>query len=243
MTPRRWLVDPWAALSPVSLALAVIGSIAIGLPTPASAGTLHAQITLAPEHADPPDGLWRVDNGVLPVAPRPVDLHGESVVVLVPRGGGKPARKDEVVTATLRGLRLSPSVIVVPLGASLELKNEDRVPHVIGGSDDVLPPRPIPAGASRTERLPRPGVYALADDDLPHLRGWVIVAEGGLALRPDEHGAIHAEVPDGAYTLKLFARGAVVVTRDLEVGPHTAELSLTVPARTRPAGAAEGAAR
>jgi hypothetical protein len=196
---------------------------------------VRAQITVAPERSEPAEGLWRIDNGVLPVLPKPVDLHDECVVLLVPRGAApKTAHKEEVITAELRGLRLVPQVVVVPLGASLELKNADRVPHTISSlapDESLLPPRPIPAGASRTERAQRPGVFTLADDELPHLRGTLIVTENGLPFRPDEHGAVHADVPDGAYTLKLFAHGAWVSERDVDVGAKPVELSLNVPAR------------
>lgn len=205
----------------------------------AQAGTVRAQLTVAPEHSDAPEGLWRIDNGVLPVLPRPVDLHGECVLLLVPRGTPpKPAHKEETVTAELRGLRAIPAVSVVPLGASFELKNEDQVPHTIASlapDDSILPPRPIPASSSRIERMQRPGVFVLADDELPHLRAYLIVTEGGVALRPDDHGAIHADVPDGAYTMKLFAHGAFVSERDLDVGAHPIELTLSVPARAKPA--------
>jgi hypothetical protein len=199
------------------------------------AGTVRVQLTVAPEHVEAPEGLWRIDNGVLPVLPPPIDLHSELVLLLVPRGAPpKPAHKEETVTAELHGLRLLPAAVVVPLGATLELKNNDHVPHTIASqapNDAVLLPRAIPAGTSRSERMQRPGVFILTDDELPHLRGFLIVTEGGIALRADEHGAIHADVPDGAYTMKLFAHGAFVSERDLDVGAHPIELALTVPAR------------
>jgi hypothetical protein len=79
--------------------------------------------------------------------------------------------------------------------------------------------------------MQRPGLFVLTDDELPHLRGFLIVTEGGIALRSDEHGLIHAEVPDGAYTMKLFAHGSFVSERDLDVGSHPIDLALTIPAR------------
>lgn len=208
---------------------------ALGLAPSAYAGTVRAQITVAPEHSEPAEGLWRIDNGVLPVLPKPVSLHDECVLLFVPRGAAaKTAHKEEVVTAELRGLRLVPQVVVVPLGASLELKNSDRVPHTIASvtpDETVLPARPIPAGASRTERMQRPGVFTLADEELPHLRGTLIVTETGLPFRPDERGAVHADVPDGSYNVKLFAHGAWVSERDVDVSSKPVDLTLNVPAR------------
>ncbi len=205
----------------------------------AHAGTVRAQIAVPADRSDPStDGLWRIDNGVLPVLPRAIDPRSECLLVLSPRGKAptKDARKEDVVAAELRGLRLVPAVIAVPLGATLEIKNEDRVPHTLLSvePDGPLLPRPTPAGAVRSEHMQRPGVFGVIDDELPHLRGWVIVTDGGVALRPDDKGVVKGEVPDGRYTARLFYRGAYVVERDVEVSARPLELQLAVPGRGPP---------
>jgi hypothetical protein len=92
--------------------------------------------------------------------------------------------------------------------------------------------RPTPAGATRSERMQRPGTFMLLDDELPHVRGWIVVTDGGIPVRPDERGAFSATVPDGRYSLKLFYRGAYVVERDLDLGSKPIELSFTLPSRS-----------
>jgi hypothetical protein len=203
----------------------------------ASAGTVRGQLTVASERGEKgPEGLWRLDNGLLAVQARPLDPRSECVVVLFPKtpGKGKEPAKGEAVTAELKGLRLTPQVIVVPLGAALSIKNEDRVPyalHATGSDEAAYPARPLPAGGKREEVLQHPGVYNLRDDEQAHLRGWVIVTEGAVALRPDEHWAFRGEVPDGHYDLKVFYRGGYVVEKSVDVSSKSLELQLTIPAK------------
>jgi hypothetical protein len=234
--PRRLppLVDR-SLFAASSLALLVGASC----PSDAAAGTLRGQLSVSADRADPaPDGLWRIENGILPIAPRTADPRTECVVVLEPKAAGKSKElgKPETVSATLRGMRLVPTAIVVPLGGSIEIKNEDRLPHALGvaGADaDVFPARPTPAGATRTERPQRPGVFALRDEESPHVRGWLIVTDTAVAVRPDEHWAYKLEAPDGQYTLRVLYKGSVAIERAVEIGPKSGELNLTIPAVMR----------
>jgi hypothetical protein len=202
----------------------------------AHAGTVKGQLTLAPDHAEPaPEGLWRVDNGLLPVALRTIDLRSECAIVLVPRGDGRgrELKKEDPVSAELRGLRLVPQVIALPLGAAIDFKNEDRVPHALyirSNEEVVVSPKAMPAGATRSERIQRPGLFEVRDEEQPHLRGWIVVADGAHVIRVDERGAFRAEIPDGHYVLKVFARGGYALERNVDVGARLGELQLNVPA-------------
>ncbi len=212
------------------------GTVILACGSIARAGTVKGQVTLALERTDSAsEGLWRVDNGILPVSPRAVDLRTECLIVLVPRNEarGKEMKKEEPVSAELRGLRLLPQVIAVPLGAALEIKNEDRVPHALwakSGEETVFPARVTPAGATRSERLQRPGTFEIRDEEQPHLRAWVVVTDGGHVLRTDERGVFRGEIPDGRYVLRVFARGSFAIERNVEVSAKTPELQLNVPA-------------
>jgi len=205
--------------------------------TTSSAGVVRGQIAVVTDRGEAPsEGLWRIDNGILPVVPRAIDPRSECIVMLQPRSEGKTkdSKKEETVNIEIRGLRLQPSVIAVPVGAMLDIKNGDRVPHTLytaAPEETVLPLRPTPAGATRQEKMQRPGVFTLLDDELPHVRGWIIVTDGATAVRPDEKGAFRGEVPDGRYTLRLYFRGNVVVERELDVSNKPIELSLSLPGR------------
>jgi hypothetical protein len=205
--------------------------------SPLHAGTLRGQLTMPAERADSgSDGLWRIDNGILPVVPRTIDPRSECVIVLIPKAEKKDKdKKEETVTVELRGLKLAQTAIAVPVGAQLDLKNEDRVPHTLytaAPDETVMPMRPTPAGNVRSEKMQRAGIFMLLDDELPHIRGWLVVTDGGITVRPDERGAFSATVPDGRYAMKLFFRGGYVVERDLDIGSKTIELAFTLPVRS-----------
>jgi len=207
--------------------------------TSAHAGSVRGQISFATERVEPAaDGLWRIENGILAVSARIADPRSECVVLLEPKGPArsKDTGKPEPVTAALRGLRLHPVVLLAPLGAMVEIKNEDRVPHtlaVVGNDADVFPAHATPAGATRSERPKRPGVFALRDEEFPHVRGWLVVTDTAIAARPDEHWAWKLEAPEGEYTLKVLYRGGVALERAISVGAKSVEVNLTLPASAR----------
>ncbi len=206
----------------------------------AHAGGIRGQLTLTTAHGEKgPEGLWRLDNGILAVQARSVDPRSECVVILYPKTPphGKDVGTAEPVIAELRGLRLVPQVIVVPLGAALVIKNEDRVPyalHAVGPDEAAYPAKPLPAGAKREETLQHPGVYPLRDDEQAHLRGWVIVTDAAVVLHPDAHWAFHGDAPDGHYDLKVFYKGNFVVEKSVEISSRATELQLTIPAKHAP---------
>lgn len=202
-------------------------SIATSLLTASSAraGSVYGQITLPVERSEQNDGLWRLDNGLLPVVQKGADARRECFVLLLPKTPSKQ-HKAETVTAELRGLRLMPSLIVATTGDTLELHNDDRVPHSLS-AEDLLPVKPTPASSVRTAVLERAGIYPLRDDELPHVRGWLVVTDSGTLVRPDEHGAWKTDVADGTYTAKLFYRGAFVAEIPFDVSGHPVEVDLS----------------
>src|SRR5687767_1530360 len=104
----------------VALLAILLGAILFG-GRAADAGVVRGQVAIPSDRGDAPsEGLWRIDNGILPVAPKAIDPRSECLVVLVPRAAraAKEASKEETVTVELRGLRLQTSVIAVPLGAT-----------------------------------------------------------------------------------------------------------------------------
>ena len=191
----------------------------------AHAGTVHGQIRLPIDQGEAPDGLWRLDNGLLPVLPKTADARTDCFVLVVPKVPPK-SRKPATVSAELRGLKLVPSLIVATTGDTVEVRNEDRVPHALF-ADDLLPEKTIAAGSVRSELVQRPGIYTIHDGELPHVRGWLVVVDGGIVARPDDRGAWRAELPDGHYTAKLFYRGAFVGEHPFDVSARPAEVDLT----------------
>jgi hypothetical protein len=202
------------------------------------AAQVRGTVTLPPEMRapspsyDPRDGHWRIENGVLPPGPRVPDPRTEVVVVL--EGGEKPEDKDEKPTLTveLHGLRADPKVLVAPLGATVVFKNSDRVPHslYIDNAQTLMGPEQTPANRTREVKLFAPAEYQVRDEEFPHLVCTIVVPASGRAAAVDDKGTFRLDVPEGKYTLKVYWRGAWVLTQPLEVGPRTTDIALQVPA-------------
>lgn len=206
--------------------------------------TLPAEARAA--SSDPRDGHWRVENGLLPIGPRLPDPRTEVVVALEGEAKENPPAKEKdkdekpTVNVELHGLRADPRVIVAPVGATVVFKNSDRVPHslYIENARSLMEPEPTPSGRSREVRLFAPAEYQVRDEEFPHVECTIVVPSSGRAVSVDEKGAFKMDVPEGKYTLKVFWRGAWVLTQPLEVGPRTTDIALQVPAP--PTGAHRG---
>jgi hypothetical protein len=215
--------------------LAIIGFAAWA--SAASAATVRGSVVLPPEPRAPDhDAHWRVENGVLPLGPRTPDPRLDVIVVLEGAPNAKAALPN--ATVSLHGLRLDPRVSIVPVGGSVEFKNDDRVPHTlfIEKATTLMPPTPTPAGQTRTQKFFATGEYRVRDEEYPHIDGTVLVVQTPYATRLDDKGNFKLDVPEGKYTLKVFYRDKWVLTQPLEVDARTKEVALQVPPPA-PAGA------
>jgi len=199
----------------------------------ATAATVRGTVMLPPEPrpADH-DAHWRVENGVLAVGPRVPDPRLDVIVVLE----GAPAGKTQLPNATvdMHGLRLDPRVSVIPVGGTVEFKNDDRVPHTlyVEKATTLMPPAPTPAGQARTQKFYAAGEYRVRDEEFPHIDGTVLVVQTPYVARLDDKGAFKLDVPEGKYTLKVYYRDRWAVTQALEVTAHSTEVNVQVPAAT-----------
>jgi hypothetical protein len=212
-----------------------VGLAALLLAVSAQAATVRGTVVLPPEPRAPDqDAHWRVENGILPIAPRMPDPHLDVVVVL----DNAAPHKESLPNATveLRGLRLDPRVAFISVGGTVEFKNLDRVPHVlyVERATSMMPPTPTPAGQTRAQKFFAAGEYPLRDDEYPHVEGTVLVLATPYVARLDEKGGFKLEVPEGKYTMRVFWRGAWVVQQPLEVGPRTTEVTVQVPTGAKP---------
>jgi hypothetical protein len=202
----------------------------------AQAANVRGTVTLPPDGrpAEVRDGHWRVENGVLPIGPRVPDPRTEVVVVLE---GGPPQKKTEDkppgVSVDLHGLRMDPRVAVAQVGATVSFRNTDRVPHTlyIENASSLMAPESTPAGQTRSVRLFAAAEYGIRDEEYPHIDGTIVVVTTPFSAAVDERGSFKLEVPEGKYTLKVFWRGAWVLSQPLEVGPRSTDISLQLPAR------------
>jgi len=208
----------------------------------AAAASVRGSVVLPPEpRVADHDAHWRVENGVLPVGPRVPDPKLDVVVVLE----GAPAAKTQLpnATVTMHGLRMDPRVVIVPVGGSVECKNDDRVRHTlyVEKATTLMPPAPTPAGQTRAQKFYASGEYRVRDEEYPHVDGTVLVVQTPYVARLDEKGNFKLEVPEGKYTLKVFWHDHWAVTQALEVTGRTSEVNVQVPATpaTPPAAGAK----
>ncbi len=199
----------------------------------ASAATVRGSIMLPAEpRAADHDAHWRVENGVLPIGPRVPDPRLDVIVVLE----GAPNAKSQLPNAVVQmhGLRLDPRVVAIPVGGSVEFKNDDRVPHTlyVEKATTLMPPTPTPAGQARAQKFFAAGEYRVRDEEYPHIDGTVLVVQTPYVARLDEKGNFKLDVPDGKYTLKVFWRDHWAVTQALEVSGHASEVTVQLPAAT-----------
>jgi plastocyanin len=192
------------------LAWLLLGGTALAAPVK---GTLKL-----PDEPRPAElsGYWRVENGLLPVLPP--DAQGDAVVVLE---SATPAKAEPpVVTVELHGLRLDPRTLAVPVGATVQFKNSDRVPHTlyIERETTLMPPEPTPAGQTRPQKFLTAGEYHLRDQEYPHVSGTVLVVASPYAGIADGSGAFKIDAPEGKYTAKVWWRGAWVLSQPVNVG-------------------------
>lgn len=197
----------------------------------AAAATVRGSVMLPPEpRAADRDAHWRVENGVLPIGPRVPDPRLDVIVVL--EGAPNPKAQLPNATVTMHGLRLDPRVVAIPVGGSVEFKNDDRLPHTlyVDKATTLMPPAPTPAGQTRAQKFYAAGEYRVRDEEYPHIDGTVLVVQSPYVVRLDDKGNFKLEVPEGKYTLKVFWRDHWAATQALDVTGRTNEITLQLPA-------------
>lgn len=185
-------------------------------------------------------GYVRVQNGVLPIAPPLQDPRADAVLVLEPPVGLQPSAApppaaSEPIEVKLYGLRFSPAVVLAAPGATVSLRNEDRLPVTLRCPSDqtLLPGTPLAPGAKLTITLPSHGEFVIDSPEYPHLRG-VLLAPRGIASRLtlSEFGTVgvtHLEAPPGVYLAKLLLAGRIAASTQVMVGASGAEFVMQVP--------------
>jgi hypothetical protein len=161
-------------------------------------------------------GYWRLENGNVPIQPAP--YRGDTVVVVEGLKGGSPAAKT--LTVEIAGLQVSTPVVVVGPGSVIEIKNNDRVAHVLGIAEkpDVMPVERLMANQLRRVRFNEPGGYLVRCEEYPHVALSVIVVSSPYFAVADEKGAFKiADVPEGKGNLKVWSRGRWVHEEPIEV--------------------------
>jgi len=184
-------------------------------------------------------GYWRLENGNVPI--QPARHRGDTVVVLEGLKGAAPAAITK--TVEISGMTVSPPVVVVGPGSVIEIKNNDRVAHVLGISEspNIMAVERLMAGHMRRVKFNEPGGYFMRCEDYPHISLSVLVVNSPHNAVVEEKGSFKiADVPDGKGTLKVWSHGRWVHDEPIEVGGKGTDVQVKVTgseARDRDKGA------
>ncbi len=223
--------------------LTVVAALTAVITTPtrlARAGVVKGTITLPADAKTGRrfQGYWRLENGIVPVAPPPA--RGDTVVVLMGPKGTPPAAKT--VSIEISGLQATPTTVIVGEGSVVEFRNDDRTPHDLSLPDQtaLMPLERLNPSAVRRVKFQVAGAYAIKCLENPHLVISVLVVASPFFAVVDEKGNFKLpDAPDGKATLKVWSQGRWVHDEEIDVAPKTPDLSITVTSKN---AASKGAA-
>ena len=187
---------------------------------------------------------WRVENGVIPIAPALPEPRDGVVVVLesqqAPPTGARPELRPEgekikVMILEVRPMRVEPRLLVVEAGAALALRNADKAPRTfyLENGESFVPRQATAPGADRDLKFTERGEYHLVDAEHPRAGALVVVVGSPYHAVSDERGTFSVDVPDGKYFVKALYRGAWTAPQPLEVAQTKGrEVTVKLPAPT-----------
>lgn len=187
----------------VVFSVGIVGVIA-ALASGATAGTVYGRLELPPAPERGPvvarGFLDRVENPLAEV--KKPNLAPYFVVAL--EGEAKSAGGE--VKWDLVGESFARPVIAVPVGAELVIRNRTKLAWTIGAAEDAkLIVGPLNPQGSKSFQATQPAVYTIADKDVPHLKGKVVVVATPYVAWLDDSGRFEiGNVPDGSYKLRVF---------------------------------------
>jgi len=129
-----------------------------------------------------------------------------AVVTYEPATAGVPADKGGAYVMAQKGIRFAPYVLAVPVGATVEFPNQDRVNHHVYSFSPVQPfqfPLYGP-GKKRALRFDHPGTVALACNIHDSMTAYVRVVDQPYFATTDDKGTVSLDIPAGAGTLSVW---------------------------------------
>jgi hypothetical protein len=155
-------------------------------------------------------------NGFIEPKKKAVDLAREVACVLV----GAEGMKDATL-AQLKDGTLTPSTLVMQVGTTLRIRNEDDFVHQLHAEGlKAFDPIETASGQSRQIQVDTVGHFPIADRLAPHIQGHLHVLDKvAFVTYPNAEGAFSfSEVPAGHYTLKIFRGATEVSSTEIDLG-------------------------
>ncbi|MBZ5594793.1 MAG: carboxypeptidase regulatory-like domain-containing protein [Acidobacteriia bacterium] len=160
---------------------------------------------------------------------------GVSVVYIEATLGKTFPAPTEHVVIDQKGLLFQPHVAAVPVGATVEFLNSDKVAHnifwpAISGNKKLSHNMGTwPSGQKRDFKFDAPGVVPLLCNVHPEMSAYIVVTPTPYFAVTDADGSYKiANVPEGQYTVTAWHEGMKVQSKPVKVaGDTTADFALS----------------
>jgi plastocyanin len=207
------------------------------------AAAAEPQVTMTPMDAEPAAEPKRPTVSQVTGVVTGGGSHGPGGAVIVLRrvDGSTPKPRATRVKAILqKDKRFLPHVLAVPVGATVEFRNEDDLFHNVFS---LSKPNDFDlglykSGVAREQVFNTPGPVHLLCNIHASMNGWVYVVDSPYFAQADASGRFTVKnVPDGAWRVEVWHEWSTkTVTKDIKVsgGAGPAELSLAVEGDRQP---------
>lgn len=160
---------------------------------------------------------------------------GASVVYVDAIAGKTFPAPTEKVVIDQKGLLFQPHVAAVPVGATVEFLNSDKVAHnifwpAISGNKKMSHNMGTwPSGQKREFKFDAPGVVPLLCNVHPEMSAYIVVTPTPYFAVTDTDGTYKiANVPEGQYTVSAWHEGMKVQSKPVKVaGDTTTDFALS----------------
>ena len=135
--------------------------------------------------------------------------HGvQNVVVSIENIGRGKRRRREGALLDQKDCRYDPHVVLVPVEASLTIKNSDGILHNLHSHSEENPAfnKPQPKfKKTLKETFSKAEIIKITCDAHTWMSGWIVVHEHPYYAVTDEHGKFSlSDIPSGEYTLQIW---------------------------------------
>jgi plastocyanin len=165
---------------------------------------------------------------------------GGAVITLHRTSGRTPKPTPQKRELVQREKTFLPHALAVPVGSTLQFRNEDPIAHDVFSLSPAAPDK-FNTGLYKAPDMPervfdKAGVVELLCDIHTQMQAYVVVVDTPWYAQADGTGAFRiAGVPPGEYQLEAWHEFASQPTRqNLTVGPGGAHLSVAVAGDRRP---------
>ena len=149
----------------------------------------------------------------------------ENVVVFIKNiSRGKPM-PNATPTLDQKGCRYDPHVLLIPAGATIDIRNDDGVLHNIHTYGKANPPTNMAQPKFRRvihQRFEQPEIFEVRCDAHGWMQGWFVVQDNPYYAVTDENGNFElTDVPPGDYELEAWQETLGTKTQKITVPAKT----------------------